>query len=170
MKENILTSTFLRLRDRLKVVASAIARDPDEAEDILHDSFCKLWMNYRSIQDPTEVARVSYATVRNVAIDSRRRSRLHPSERLGEIPDFPADTESEEIREREETCRQALKTARRILKDRQYEVFILHDVENLPYPDIAERLDLTQENVRAILSRARRALRQELITNLKYET
>ncbi len=161
MKESILTSTFLHVRDRLRSMAAGIVGNADDAEDVLHDAFCKLWLSHPEVAGETEAAKLSYTTVRNTAIDSFRRSRAHLSSSLEMIPEPLSDMDSDEEIERKTVCEALLKLSRRVLPDRQYKVFILHDVEGLPYPEIAEQLALSQDNVRTILSRARKAIREE---------
>ncbi len=51
--------------------------------------------------------------------------------------------------------------ASRVLKPEQYQIFIMHDVDDVSYPEIAERLGMTQSNVRQLLSRARKTIREE---------
>ena len=44
MAQDYLTNTFVRLRQKLRIISGAIVSDDDEAEDILQDVFVRLWM------------------------------------------------------------------------------------------------------------------------------
>jgi DNA-directed RNA polymerase specialized sigma24 family protein len=46
--------------------------------------------------------------------------------------------------------------------ERQRQVFVLHDLEELSVPDTAAALEITETNVRVQLCSARRALRERL--------
>ncbi|WP_290376135.1 RNA polymerase sigma factor, partial [Muribaculum intestinale] len=53
-----------------------------------------------------------------------------------------------------------LELSRRVLSERQFEIFTLHDIEGVGYEEIAVRLSMSQESVRMALSRARKAIRE----------
>lgn len=170
MANSLLTSTFIRFRDRLRGVAAGIIHDDTEADDVLHDAFCKLWTSARDISDEASALRLSYTTVRNSAIDSFRRQKSRPTVAVDNLADSPiTDSDSDEQSEKEDLCCHLLELSRKILKEKHYRVFFMHDVENRSYPEIAETLELSQENVRAILSRARKTIREYYRKNKDYE-
>lgn len=161
MAKSILTSTFIRFRERLRGVAAGITHDDCEAEDILHDAFCKLWAAHIDIDNELSALRMSYAAVRNSAIDSFRRKRSHPTVPVEWVPEgsLPRQQDTDET-DKKEICDMVLLTSRKILKEKYYRVFFMHDVEGLSYDEIASSLELSQENVRTILSRARKMIRE----------
>lgn len=159
MATDILTSTFINIRTRLRSVAAGIA-GIEEADDVIHDAFCRLWSSHKAIADETQAMKLSYTAVRNSAIDALRRSQARPTVRIDESPqlsDTPED--AGDTREKEETYEAVVRLARRILNPRQFEVFELHDIRSLDYDEIAESLGMTPENVRVTLSRARKTIR-----------
>lgn len=161
MKPNILSSTFIQLRDRLHSIAAAIVGNSEDADDVLQESFCRLWSHHREIQDEVSAIRLSYTAVRNTAIDAIRRSKSHPSVTMDSVTDRDEyDDEAEESKEREDTYNAVVRLARNVLKQAHFEVFRLHDIEGLSYPDVAQQLGMTPENVRVTLSRARKTIRE----------
>lgn len=82
MEDNILTKTFQQLRLQLRRMAGSILGDDNEAEDALHDAFCRLWTSYKDINSETDARRLSYTLVYNTSIDSLRRSKAHGGKRL----------------------------------------------------------------------------------------
>ncbi len=160
MAKSILTSTFLQLRDKLHSIASGITGSGEDADDVLHDVFCKLWVNHRSLQDEEEVTKISIAAVHNTSIDKWRKRNSHPTVSQENMPDITVVDEKEIKEEREALYQSLLQLSRKILNDIQYEIFILHDVENMSYVEIAEKTGLTQVNIRKILSRSRKAIRE----------
>lgn len=153
---DILTSTFQRLR--LRGIAAGIAGDTD-ADDALHDAFCGLWARHRDVESSVEAIKLSYAAVRNSAIDLRRRAKSHPMVYLDE-GGYAAESPEYAERERRITYQAVLELSRRVLSERQFEIFNLHDIEGVGYEEIAMRLSMSQESVRMALSRARKAIRE----------
>ncbi len=155
---DILTSTFERLRLRLRGIAAGIAGDID-ADDALHDAFCGLWARHRDVESSVEAIKLSYEAVRNSAIDLRRRAKSHPMVYLDE-GGYAAESPEYAERERRITYQAVLELSRRVLSERQFEIFNLHDIEGVGYEEIAMRLSMSQESVRMALSRARKAIRE----------
>ena len=68
----------MAFRAKLRSMAAGIAGS-EEADDIIHDAFCRLWSRHPIIEDETEALKLSYTAVRNSAIDSYRRSTSRPT-------------------------------------------------------------------------------------------
>lgn len=115
---DILTSTFERLRLRLRGIAAGIAGDID-ADDALHDAFCGLWARHRDVESSVEAIKLSYAAVRNSAIDLRRRAKSHPMVYLDE-GGYAAESPEYAERERRITYQAVLELSRRVLSERQF--------------------------------------------------
>ncbi|MCM1138616.1 MAG: sigma-70 family RNA polymerase sigma factor [Duncaniella sp.] len=161
MRPSILSSTFIQLRDKLHSIAVGIVGNSDDADDVIQESFCRLWSHQSEIQDEVSAMRLSYTAVRNTAIDTIRRSKSHPSVTIDSVTDRDEyDREAEEDLEREYTYNAVVRLARKVLKESHFEVFRLHDIEGFSYPEVAEQLGLTQENVRVTLSRVRKTIRE----------
>lgn len=161
MKTDILTSTFVSFRAVLHGMAARIVGSDEDADDAIHDAFCRLWSVHQDISDRTEAEKLSYTAVRNSAIDALRRSRRG---RMVSIDDLQSRAEQADNatprRDVEDTYQAVISLSRKVLSERQYEVFRLHDVEGVEYADIADELGLSVENVRMILSRARKTIRE----------
>ena len=150
----------MRFRDKLRGMAMGIVGSPETADDVLHDAFCRLWLNHKAIKSETEAAKLTYRTVRNSAIDLQRRHTSHPSLSLEQVAELEEEGEADKEKERHETYRTVLMLSKKVLNDKQQQVFFLHDVEGFSYPEVAERMNITQDNVRQILSRARKTIRE----------
>ena len=90
MSTNAITDVFTVFRSRLRSLAARIAGD-DEADDVLHDAFCRLWERQPSVQQEEEALRLSTTVVKNTAIDAFRRSQTHSDVVLPDNIDSPAD-------------------------------------------------------------------------------
>lgn len=160
MKQSILSSTFIRFRDKLHSVAVGIVGNNDDAEDVIHDAFCRLWSKHSDIQDEVSAIKLSYTAVRNSAIDTLRLAKAHPSVAIDNITDErEIYTTEHDDAERRETYKAVIKLSQNVLTSTQYEIFRLHDIEGISYPDIAEELGKSQEYIRVTLSRARKTIR-----------
>lgn len=150
----------MRFRDRLRGMAMGIVGSPETADDVLHDAFCRLWLNHKAIRSETEAVKLTYTTVRNSAIDLQRRNMLHPSLSLEQVAELEEEVETDKEKEQRETYRAVLMLSKKVLNEKQQQVFFMHDVEGLSYSEIAGRMNITQDNVRQILSRARKTIRE----------
>lgn len=157
---DLLTSTFITFRARLSRVAAGIA-GADEADDVIHDAFCRLWAHHPLVEDETQALKLSYTAVRNSAIDSYRRSSTRQTISIDDSGPLPeTDDETALMRERQETYNTVIRLSQKVLNPRQFEVFELHDIKGLGYEEVAGILGMTQENVRMTLSRARKIIRE----------
>ncbi len=156
MKNDNLTSAFVHFRARLRNLAAGIVGH-DDAEDVLHDAFCRLWSRHPLLESETEALKLSYSAVRNSAIDALRRNKSHPTVPIDDNDRRDDDPDKES---RMETYDAVVALSRKALDSRQFEVFRLHDIEGLGYDEIAASLGLNVEHVRVILSRARKTIRE----------
>lgn len=154
MKRDKVVSIFTHLHQRLHTTARNIAGD-DNADDILQDAFCKLWTlkNLPSNQQQTE--KIASTIVRNVSIDYRR-----SAERKTQSSIDKADTENSQdndIRELFVTVKHIIELQ---LSDMQRQVLWMRDYEGYSFAEVAEKMCITEENARQILSRARKTIRE----------
>lgn len=164
MRQEILTSAFITLRKRLQRFAARFVGN-SEAEDVVHDAFVKLWIQHPDIRDHITAAKLVYKSVRNSAIDNIRYKDSHPGD-ISETVEDPnylnlSDEDEETYNPDPEMIRNSvIELSLKILNDRQSEVFRLHDLSGWDYDDIASHLQMSPENVRMTLSRARKAIRE----------
>lgn len=133
----------------------------DDADDVIHDAFCRLWSRHASIGSETEAIKLSYTAVRNSAIDALRSARSHPTVEIDEsVNMIENDDEAGSKAEKAATYDAVVRLSREALTERQFEIFRLHDIEGAGYDEIASALGITNENVRTILSRSRKIIRE----------
>lgn len=146
-------------------MAAGIVGNSDDAEDVLHDAFCRLWSRHPDIADEASAIKLSYTAVRNSAIDSLRHSKSQAAAAIEasyfEYDDYPQDSQ-------EETYNAVVSLSKKALKPLQYEIFRLHDIEGASYPEVAEIMGMSQESVRTALSRARKTIREIYRKQLEY--
>lgn len=154
MKRDKVVSIFTHLHQRLHTTARNIAGD-DNADDILQDAFCKLWTLKNLPSDQLQTEKIASTIVRNVSIDYRR-----SAERKTQSSVDKADTENSQdndIRELFVTVKHIIELQ---LSDMQRQVLWMRDYEGYSFAEVAEKMCITEENARQILSRARKTIRE----------
>ena len=152
MKKDILTYSFLALREKLHRSAMGVLRDDEDARDALQDTFLRLW-RVGNVESDAEARNKLFAVLRNLCIDRLRRPR---SMRLpeGMEESMAVETEPPEDMERLERLLSA------DLSDTQRKVYACVVNEGMEYEDAARMLGMTVEAVRMQMSRARRKIRE----------
>lgn len=154
MKRDKVVSIFTHLHQRLHTTARNIAGD-DNADDILQDAFCKLWTLKNLPSDQQQTEKIASTIVRNVSIDYRR-----SAERKTQSSIDKADTDNSQdndIRELFVTVKHIIELQ---LSDMQRQVLWMRDYEGYSFAEVAEKMCITEENARQILSRARKTIRE----------
>ena len=137
------------------MVSGRILSDSAGADDILQDSFVRLWRKQYPLRSEKEAEALLARTVRNASFNERRRERTIPLE-----TDLPEESTDSEDRERAYVeMRRKIQT---VLTD--YQRYILEEKEfgGRTLEDIAKELKMEPAAVRMQLSRARKILRNAL--------
>ena len=155
MAQDFLTDAFVRLRQKLKGVSGGILPDPGGAEDVLQDSFVRLWKRKYPLHSEKEAEALLARTVRNASLNEKRRRRTVPLE-TDILDDSPDNGEKE----------QAYAEMRRKIESELSEIqrYILEEKEygGRTMESIARELKMEPAAVRMQLSRARKTLRKAL--------
>ena len=162
MTSDILTSTFIRLRSRLRASAMRLLADDSDVEDALQDTFYRLWQRRSTIENQSQAEGLSIIAVRNTCINAlRRKTQTNASVDL--IPEDIADDRNE----REDLYESVKSIIENRLNEREKAVIRMHDLHGYSYEEIAEELGITETNARMIVSRARKAVRQIYLSSSK---
>ncbi len=155
-----------RYNQRLYRVARAILRDDHEAEDVMQDAYVRAYQHLRQFQGrarfSTWLIRIA---VHEALARARRRERfVEPSPDSNEDPmnQLPASLPSPEQAASNSELARLLEQAIDALPAPYRSVFMLRDVEELSTEEAAGCLEITEENVKTRLHRARAMLRREL--------
>ncbi len=155
MSQDFLTDAFIRLRHKLRVVSGRLIADSAGAEDILQDSFVRLWRRKYPLRSETEAEALLAKTVKNASLNEKRRKRGEPLEK--DIVDESPDAEEKERTYNElkrKIDSELTSTQKYILEEKEYGGRTLED--------IARELKMEPAAVRMQLSRARKILRNSL--------
>ena len=157
-----------RHNQRLYRLARAILRDDAEAEDVMQDAYVRAYQNLASFEGRAKfLTWLTRIAVHEALTRSRRRVRFQPldsvEESHGEIMESAASNiRSPEAQAYDRELAVVLENAVLNLSEEHRLVFMLRDVEGLNTEETAHCLNLTEENVKVRLHRARAGLRKRL--------
>jgi RNA polymerase sigma-70 factor (ECF subfamily) len=151
---------FSQARPRLLRLAYSELGDVGEAEDVVQEAWLRL---ERADAEAIENLDGWLTTVvARLALDRLRSARAHREIYVG--PWLPEPLVSDDPAERvtlDESVSYALLTVLEQLSPAERTAFLLHDVFEMPFGDIAEVVGRTPEAVRQLASRARRHVKHE---------
>ena len=159
---NSIDRTVRSSKDKLLRFIRSRVGGVDDAEDILQDVFYQL-----AAADPeeqlTEASAWLYTVARNKITDWYRKKKAQSFSSLASdfeedgFPEFIDDISLTPDRKLEESLfREAMNEALAELPEAQREVFLMHEVEGIPYEEISR---ITGEKVNTLLSRKRYAIK-----------
>ena len=154
---------------RMFAVAFRYLQRPEEAEDLLQDVMVKLWQIRDSLPPGKDLLPFLLTVVRNLCLD-RLRSRQIKDDTIEDVDitlDYLQPLDIDDKVEEKDRLRHLLGLINQLPPDQQ-KVLRLRAIDDLSTDEIAKQLNITPENVRQLLSRARKRLRdmaqkQELI-------
>ena len=159
--ENVLTTTFLKIRRRLQIISASILGNDTEAEDALSEAFLRLWNHPQCVSSSQQAEAVLTTTVRNLSIDEVRKRRSHPTADWEQVSNqqfvSEEDDEADEIALRLQRIEKLMDEC---LSPVQQQVLRMRDVDGRTYAEIAQHLNMQETAVRMQLSRARKHLRE----------
>ncbi len=167
MEQNHLTSTFSMLRTRLRIIATSILGNDDDAQDAIQEAFYKLWRRHSDVASRPEAERLSVTAVKNASIDLLRHRNSSRADQIDETTARETVDETPES-DREELFKRVKTIIDLQLTERQRTVLTMRDMEDLSFKEIAERLGTSEENARMTLSRARKIVRT-IYQNMNYD-
>jgi len=131
------------------------------ASDLTAETFAQAWLSRRSFRDESEGSALPwlFGIARNVARESARRNEVETRarRRLGLSTDLASEDGYEAVEERL-SPRGALARGLEALPEHEREALELRVVDELPYPEVADRLGVRPAAARLRVSRALRRL------------
>jgi RNA polymerase sigma-70 factor (ECF subfamily) len=146
--------------------ARAALNDPDDAEDVLQETFVGAWRSAGNFRSEGTVRGWLFGIARNVIRHQRRRrsgepERFESLDALGERAGWGADEDPERWLEQARR-RDALAAALAALSPDDREILVLRDLEDVSGEETAELLGLSLAAMKSRLHRARLRLAAEL--------
>ena len=153
--------TFLPLHARLYRAAYALLGNAEDAEDMVQETYLKLWQKRDELDIRTNVPAYCVATVRNLCFNLMQTKRYQSEEPMPEHLDRRGTDNPELQLERRDEQAQ-LKALITGLPPQQRKVLWLRDVNECSFEEIEQATGLNAVNIRVTLSRARQRIREQI--------
>lgn len=153
---------MLPLKDILYRLALRITLNAEEAEDIVQDTLIKVWNRRDSWEELESIEAFSLTVCRNLALDKLRKTEKHNSS-LDEIRIEARDDSSNPLEQA--LLKDRLRLIRSLidsLPEKQKSCMQLRDFEGKTYKDIAAILNITEEQVKVNIFRARQTVKKKV--------
>ena len=154
MGHDLMTSSFLGLRDKLHHIAMRYLHSEEDAQDVVQDTWLKL-SNKANVETSQEARNKLVTVLRNICIDQLRKKRTVPIDTITSNDMPQCSMETEDIERLELLLQQQL-------TPHQRQIFNLVTNESYDYEQIAKQLSMTVEAVRMNMSRIRKKIRETL--------
>jgi RNA polymerase sigma factor (sigma-70 family) len=160
MTQNEFLKIVIPLKDKMFRLSKRLLISREEAEDATQEVIAKLWNKKEELKKYNSVEALSITMTKNYCLDrlkSKQASNLQlvHSNYLSKEAGLEKTTED----------RDHLKWIEKIineLPETQKMVIQLREIEDLEFEEIAKIIETTPENVRVILSRTRKIIREEI--------
>ena len=162
MQEISFRNDILPLKDKLFRLALRITLDRAEAEDVVQDTMIRVWNKRDEWQQFESVEAYCLIVAKNLAID---RSQKKDAQNVELSPEMAEEADTSGPYDRL-VNNERMKIIHRLideLPEKQRLIMQLRDIEGESYKDIAKVLQLTEEQVKVNLFRARQKVKQRYI-------
>ena len=162
MQEISFRNDILPLKDKLFRLALRITLDRAEAEDVVQNTMIRVWNKRDEWQQFESVEAYCLIVAKNLAID---RSQKKDAQNVELTPEMAEEADTSGPYDRL-VNNERMKIIHRLideLPEKQRLIMQLRDIEGESYKDIAKVLQLTEEQVKVNLFRARQKVKQRYI-------
>ena len=151
---------FLPYHRKLYRTAFRLTENPQEAEDMVQEAYLKLWNKRDELAGVLNTEAYCVTLVKN-----RPDEDGHAPEELN----LPTDTNiAREVEQRDEVNQVRRLIGR--LPEQQKRVILLRDVNDCSFEEIEQATGLNAINIRVLLSRARKKIREQYNAIMNYES
>ena len=157
-----------RYKNRLMNFAYRFVLDREEAEDIVQDTFMKVYQNRYAYKEIAKFSTWIYTITANLAktiLRKRRNRKLFYFSRLGpedKDMDFPSKERDAQSRIEGKFDKQAIQKAIIKLPEHFRTAIILRDIQELSYEEISNIINAPLGTVKSRINRARLKLQEDL--------
>lgn len=158
MKEISFRNDILPLKNKLYRLALRITLDSAEAEDIVQDTMIRVWNKRDEWAQFNSIEAFCLTVARNLAIDRSQKSEAQNIELTTETQEMSDGSTPERQLERSEQMDLVRKLINE-LPEKQRTIIQLRDIEEKSYKEIADVMQLTEDQVKVTLFRARQRIK-----------
>lgn len=152
---------FLPCHRKLFSVAYRLMGNAQAAEDIVQETFLKLWMQRDKMEKVDNPEAYSITVLRRIFYDKMRAGHLQEVDKdVGSLQVSSSQNISKQLEEADEYQRVRLLINH--LPEPQARIMLMRDIEDRSFEEISIETGLTEVNIRSILSRARKKIREQI--------
>ena len=170
MKEISFRTDVLPLKNELFRLALRITLNRADAEDVVQETMLKVWNRRQQWEQIESIEAFCITICRNLALDRMKKADNQNTSLDDEGYDAPdhsysANPEEQAMqRDKVERVRMLINQ----LPEKQRTCMQLRDVEGKPYKEIASILNMTEQQVKINIFRARQTIKQEFLKQEQY--
>lgn len=146
---------LLPLNSTLYRIAYRMTNDPDIAKDMVQEAYITMWNKRNELDDVENIESYAKSVVKNKCIDFLRSTHIHEELFTDVVEDFDIESDIEE----EERLNIVMRKLD-LLPARQKQILLMRGVQDLTFEEIEQLTGLSNMNIRTLLSRARKRLRE----------
>lgn len=158
---------YLPLHPKLYRIAYAIVENKADAEDILQEAYCKLWNKREELEEILNAEAFCVTLVKNLCLDYLRSPRVNREKEALEVVVIATDSSPEKEIEAQDDIRHIQGLIDQ-LPENQKQVIRLRGIEDCSFEEIEQLTGLSASNIRTLLSRARKFIREKLEKSNSY--
>lgn len=152
---------FLPCHRKLFSVAYRLMSNAQAAEDMVQETFLKLWMQRDKMEKIDNPEAYSITVLRRIFYDKMRAGHLQEVDKdVGSLQVSSSQNISKQLEEADEYQRVRLLITH--LPEPQARIMLMRDIEDRSFDEISTETGLTEVNIRSILSRARKKIREQI--------
>ena len=153
---------FMPFHRRLYRVGYHLTGNAQDAEDLLQDTYLKLWQKRDNLKEEAVTEAYLVTLMQNLFRDQRRLKRIDTSEDIDDHAEPPDEQSLAQMTEAKDEARQMEKLMDE-LPEREEQILRMHLVEEKSYEEIERDTGLSQGNLRIIMMRTKQKLKQQYL-------
>jgi len=152
---------FIPCHRKLFSVAYRLMSNAQAAEDMVQETFLKLWMQRDKMEKVDNPEAYSITVLRRIFYDKMRAGHLQEVDKdVGSLQVSSSLNISKQLEEADEY--QRVRQLITHLPEPQARIMLMRDIEDHSFDEISIETGLTEVNIRSILSRARKKIREQI--------
>ncbi|MFV0536707.1 MAG: RNA polymerase sigma factor [Dysgonomonas sp.] len=158
MDADTFLKVFIPYHQKLYRIAYRIVQDAANAEDIVQDTFIKLWNKRDEMESVDNTEAFAIVILRNTCLDYLRKTKNDRyTDYDTDMPETTSLTKEIELRDEAEKVKYLINK----LPDQQRQVMMMKHWDDYSDEEIEQATGLSAGNIRVILSRARKTIREQ---------
>lgn len=151
---------YLPLHPKLYRIAFALLESKADAEDILQETYYKLWDKKEELTNIRNPEAFAVTLIKNLCLDFLRSPRARQNEEDVTSITLATDSSPDTELEKKDQIRQVQQLISR-LPENQRQVVRLRGISDCSFEEIEQITGLSAANIRTLLSRARKFIREQ---------